>query len=332
MPRATAEEPPPPPDFARIVIVEDAEATRAFRPDRQRVRRMLERGLTNLTALTEIRSAWLSLVSTQDVIGIKVHVAPGAAVGTRPEVAEAVVLGLLQAGIPTNHIVIWDRHAGDLEKAGFGDVARRCGVRLAGAVESGWDASVYYDFPFPGHLLYGDRDFRPGGENVGRKSYVSKLVSTELNRIINVSPLLNHNAAGVSGNLYSLVMGSVDNWQRFERDTQRCAQAIPEIYALPALGDKVALHIVDALVAQYEGEHLSRLHASTVLNQLRLSHDPVALDVLSIQELEWQRTLRGAWTSFSTNALEIYRNAALLEIGVDQPKRMIVETLRESAP
>ena len=126
--------------------------------------------------------------------------------------------------------------------------------------------------------------------------------------------MLNHYQAGVCGNLYSLALGSVDNVFRFERDPERLATAVPEIYALPTLGDRVVLSIVDALICQYEGENTIRLHDSSVLNELRLSTDPVALDVLSVQELNRQRQVAGL--PINTNRFEIYPNASELELGV----------------
>jgi hypothetical protein len=130
---------------------------------------------------------------------------------------------------------------------------------------------------------------------------VTKLVSKEITKIISVSPLLNHNTAGVSGNICSLALGSIDNSLRFEGDLTKLATALPEIYALPALGDHVALNIVDALVCQYQGEQFGFLHYSVALNQLRFSTDPVALDVLSIQELEKQRSHHGISPGSRTN-------------------------------
>ena len=176
-----------------------------------------------------------------------------------------------------------------LRAAGFAELAQRFGVRLAGSATAGYDETNSYDTPLLGHLIWGDHEFGKKYEGAGRKSFVSKLVSQELTKIILITPLLNHYQAGVIGNLYSLAMGSVDNTQRFENDPIRMADAVPEIVALPVLGDRVALNIVDALICQYEGEFHSLLHYSTVLDQLRFSTDPVALDVLSLNELERQR-------------------------------------------
>jgi len=58
---------------------------------------------------------------------------------------------------------------------------------------------------------------------------------------------------------------------------------------MPQVGDHVVLNVTDALICQYEGGEHSMLHYSAVLNELWLSRDPVALDVLSLDELARQR-------------------------------------------
>ncbi|HMF87273.1 MAG TPA: hypothetical protein VK575_04290, partial [Gemmatimonadaceae bacterium] len=144
---------------------------------------------------------------------------------------------------------------------------------------------------------------------------------------INVTPLLNHNTAGVCGNLFSLTMGSVDNVRRFEVSTRLLADAVPEIYALPQLGDRVVLNITDALICQYHGEQHSLLHYSVVLNELRFSKDPVALDLLSLRELDRQRqAAKDAPPSQSlTKHVQMIENAALLELGTGEVERIRIE-------
>ena len=106
----------------------------------------------------------------------------------------------------------------------------------------------------------------------------------------------------------------------------RLAQAVPEIIALPSVGERVVLNITDALICQYEGGQKGLLHYSTMLNQLRFSRDPVALDVLSIKELDAQRR-KGKSPNFRPN-VELYRNAALLELGIADPAQIKVEIVR----
>jgi len=312
---------------AYVTIAQDPGATEAFRPFPDKVRLMVNRAITNLTRKAAVPAAWRSLVSTQDVVGIKVFSAPGPNSGTRVAVVAAVVEGLLAAGLPPNHIIVWDRQITDLRLAGFGELSDRYGIRVAGSAQAGWDENTFYnpDSPILGNLVWGDFEFGKKGDGVGRKSFVSKLVSREMTKIINITPLLNHNEAGVSGNLYSLATGSVDNLIRFESSQQALTTAIPEIYSLPSLSDHVVLNITDALICQYEGGERALLHYSAILNQLRFSLDPVALDVLSIQELNRQRQLADE-PSVKPN-LKLYSIAALLQLGVDDLKRIQVDTL-----
>jgi hypothetical protein len=63
-----------------------------------------------------------------------------------------------------------------------------------------------------------------------------------------------------------------------------------------------------------------------MLNQLRFSRDPVALDVLSLQELDRQRRAANA-PAVKPNA-DLFSNASLLELGVSDLKKIDVETVR----
>lgn len=311
---------------ARVVIAHDREATEAFRPRSAVISNMVARAMIQLTGKSNLAAAWRSVVSTQDVVGIKVYCLPGANSGTRPPVVASVVEGLLAAGIPARQIIVWDKHRGDLRRAGFVELADRYGIRVEGSVEAGYDEKTFYDTPFVQHLVWGDFEFGNSGEGVGRKSYVSRIVAKQITKIISVAPMLNHNTAGVCGHLVSVALGSVDNTFRFEGEAARLAEAVPEIYALEAIGDRVVLNITDALICQYQGEQRTLLHYSTVLNELRFSRDPVALDVLSVRELERQRAAAAMPGPKSARAL--YENAELLELGIADVEKIGVERLK----
>jgi len=310
---------------ARVVIVENPDAVSDFQPDAAIVQDMVNRGLVNFTGKSNVAGAWRSLLSTQDVVGIKVCAEPGELSGTRPAVVEAVVHGLLESGVPPNHVIIWDKHADDLRASGFSRLAAQLGVRAAGAADAGYDPTNFYnpDTATIGTLVWGDFEFGKKGEGVGRKSFVTKIVSRQITKIISVAPLLNDNVTGVYGHLYSLAMAGVDNTFRFEGDPDRLAVAVPEIYALPSLGDRVALNITDALIGQYEGGERGLLHYSSVPDQLWFSRDPVALDTMAVRELERER--RAAKAPQFTPHLEIYTNAVLLQLGVSDPAKIQVE-------
>jgi hypothetical protein len=314
--------------LSRVVSVENPDAVHNFQPDQSQVQQMVNRGLTQLTGKANLTAAWHSLVATQDVVGIKVYSDAGEFSGTRPAVVAAVIRGLLDAGIPPQHIIIWDKHSVDLRNAGFYQIAAELGVRIAGSADTGYDPTNFYqpETAVVGSLVWGDLEFGQKGDGIGRKSFVAKIVSREITKIISIAPLLNQSDAGVSGHLYSLALGSVDNTRRFEMDPDRLAMAVPEIYALPLLGDRVVLNITDALIGQYAGSTRGLLHYSAVLNQLWFSRDPVALDSLAIKELDRERAERAAPESKPN--LELYANAVLLQLGVNDPARIQVEKVK----
>jgi uncharacterized protein (DUF362 family) len=165
------------------------------------------------------------------------------------------------------------------------------------------------------------------GAQTGRKSYLSKLITRDVTKIINIPPLLNHNMAGGSGALYSLSMGSVDNTIRFESRPDRLATAVPDVYNMTNLYDRVAINITDALIGQYRGEENTLLHYAVELNQIWLSKDAVALDVLGIVELERER--HDAKAEADKVNMELYQNASLLEIGISDPKKIRVDMFRD---
>ena len=315
---------------ARVVVVQGENLLHAFLPDDARVEIAFNHGLIQFTRTDSVAAAWRSLVASNDTVGIKVFSHPGPLNGTRPAVVAAIVRGLRAAGLPPDGIIIWDKRARDLSAAGFFKLGRTLGVRVAGALEAGFDTNSFYlpDSPIIGALVWGDLEFGSTNKTgeVGKKSFVSKLVSRQLTKIISVAPLLNENDAGVCGHFFSLTLGSMDNTRRFEGDPGRLAVALPEMDALPLLGDRVVLHVTDALLGQYQGGPAGYLQYSTVLQQLWFSHDPVALDVLALKELARERRVFDA-PPLPAN-FQIYTNATLLQLGIGNPARIQIENVQ----
>ena len=313
---------------AQVTIVQSENLLTAYQPDTAAVQERFNLGLTVFTRGTNLADGWRKLVGTNDTVGIKVFSQPGPLSGTRPAVVAAVVHGLLAAGIPANKIIIWDKHEEDLRTAGFFRLANQLGVQVAGAVESGYDTNTFYlpDSPVSGALVWGNVEFGLTNKDSGRKSFVSKLVSQRLTKIISIAPLMTENEAGTCGHFFSLALGSLDNTRRFTTDPDRLAVALPEIYALPAIGDHVALLITDALLTQYQGGPASYLEFSHPRNELWFSHDPVALDTIAVKELAKERKLLELP---ATNPnLEIWKNAALLQLGINDISHILIEKVR----
>ena len=133
-------------------------------------------------------------------------------------------------------------------------------------------------------------------------------------------------ANGVNGQLANLSMGAVDNTLRFEHEPWRLSEAVPEICALDDLFPKLAFGVTDALLCQYRGEDRTLLHYAVALNQLRFSVDPVALDILSVYEIERARATNPSEGEKPLKT-ELYFNAALQELGVADTNRIQVVRL-----
>lgn len=313
---------------APITITRQADATVAFAPQAPAMPALVEAAL-RAHAGTNSAAAWHAWLSPKDVVGFKVTSAPGPVAGTRPALVRALLESLIASGHPARQIVIWDRRKADLADSGFTRLAEELGVRCIGLDTAGWDATKAYESPVPGKLVYGDLEFGQTepptgtGGRLGRKSHVSRLLTQEITRIITVAPLLNHNHLGVHGHIANLGLGTVDNTLRFEDSSDRLAEALPEICALDEIYPKLAICFTDALICQYRGEERSQLHYAVALNELWISTDPVALDVLALRELASARE-RSPVDGEKPFKTDLYRNCELLELGVADEKRFDV--------
>lgn len=317
-----------PPAPARVVMVHHPEATRYLQPQPAIMQRMVEEGLRRCFDQPDAALAWRRLMPTQTVVGIKVYALPGRLSGTRPEVVAALARSLMQAGWAPQNIIVWDKSRDALLRAGYGELAASLGIQVEAVTDSGYDANVAYERPFLGRLVFGDLEFERKEPGVGRRSHVARLVTQKIQRHIIVTPLHHHNQVEITGHLYNLALGGVDNVQRFEANAAQLMEAVPEIFALECFSDRLLFCVTDALIAQYEGQQRSLLHYSAVLNELWFSRDPVALDVLGRDRLQRLRAAAKAAPSKIQN--ELFNNAALLELGVAEVSRISLEHVRLS--
>jgi hypothetical protein len=333
------------PERSSVVVVRDREATEAFRAQKEELGQMMRKGIAELMQSPDAVAGILKLVSPEDVVGIKVYALKDGPGGTRPEVVRALIELLREAGVAAEHIVIWDRSWEALNGAGFVKLARESGVQIQATAEAGFDEKIFYSSFFPSSLVYGDVEFskdsgkriepkpekkpeipplgfepkRSEEEQPGRRSFVSKLLTQKVTRLILVTPLTHHNSLGAAGHIYSLASGCTDNFLRFETDAYRLAEATSEIYAMEAVGDKVALCVTDALFCQYRGQSSSFLHYSLEVNELWFSKDPAALDSLAFRKMMDIRRDRamaaGSPMDISWAGRSLLENAVLLELG-----------------
>ena len=139
----------------------------------------------------------------------------------------AIVSGLVAAGHPRESIIVWDRALGGIKDAGYRPGAE--GYRLLSIPpRDGYDAKAFFSAPLLGNLVWGDLEFQSSRamipllsetENTSDISHFSRILSSEVTKIINVPVMSNSETNGLAGCLYNMVIPNIDNWRRFSDST-----------------------------------------------------------------------------------------------------------------
>ena len=258
---------------------------------------MVNQLLLALTHQPDVASAWRSLVSPNDRIGIKISAAGGELFTTHRDLVNAIVEGLVAAGHSRANIIVWDKTLGGIKEAGYTSAE---GYQIKSIpLRDGYDPKATISAPFLGNLIWGDFEYvGEKGEipllsdttNTSSVSHLAKIVTNEVTKIINVPVLSNSEKNGVAGCLYNVTIPNIDNWRRFGLPPDFGASSIPEIYSDPHIGRKVVLNLMDGLLAEYAGGPQSQPNYAFPFATLYASRDPVAIDSIALRLLEdWRK-------------------------------------------
>jgi uncharacterized protein (DUF362 family) len=230
---------------------------------------MLNSAMKELTGLKSIKACWKKYFSHKDIVGIKVNCIAGKKLSTNPELVNAIISGLLLAGVKEDNIIIYDRGTRELARAGFRINKRRKGVKCYG------NDAVGYDF-IPTMI-----------RSVG--CCFSKILSRQVTAIINVPVLKDHELAGVSLSLKNH-FGSINNPNKYHGNN--CDPYIADLNSHPFIKDKTRLVICDGIVALYNGGPGYKKQWTWNYRGLLVSTDPVALDYIGTREIEKMRKIK----------------------------------------
>jgi uncharacterized protein (DUF362 family) len=269
-----------PPPKTRVVCVKDTGAVRGDIVDAARVRAMVQAGIQTLTSQKNLAAAWGQFASSNDVVGIKINTQAAPLQNTRREVVDAIIEGLRAAGVASTNIIVWDRDPAKLAAADFKNARAVIG-------DTGWDKNTFCNNKLAGKLIWGDLAFGSGDE-LSNLSHFPNLLN-RITKLINVPVLMDHETCGLTGSLYNLSLGMVDNARRFEQMGQRGDPYIAEIASLPPVREKLVLTIMDALVAGYAGGPSYKARFSWPASSLYFSRDPVAVDAVCLELIEAKR-------------------------------------------
>jgi uncharacterized protein (DUF362 family) len=296
-----------------------------FRVSAEAVRSMMDRGLRDLTGADHVTEAWRRFFEPGDVVGVKVNpvgrrYSPGQ-VGaiSSPEVVLEVVAGLKSAGVNSRDIILFERYADQFRAAGYEDLLREPamdGVRwYASSVDYedqqldiegldirrgrdkhvvGYDPDVFVHMGFASttHDPKDDRRFR---------SHLSVIVSRMVNKIVTIPVLKDHGSGGVTLTLKNLSHGLNNNVARSHlarvehgdvvSGPNQCNTFIPTAAAQPLIRQKATLHILDGLIAVYQGGPSSG--KNWAYKSLLFGTDPVALDHVGWDIIDRKRLQEG---------------------------------------
>jgi uncharacterized protein (DUF362 family) len=256
----------------RVAIARDEKLTHGdVSEQRDLLCKLLDAAMQRLTDASDAAAAWRTIFKPKQRVGIKVNTL---GLTTQPAVVDAVVTGLRQGGVPAEKIIVWDRFDVELERAGFKLNKSGRGVQCYGT-----DAQRYGS---------GYQDQVESSGQIG--SCFSRIVAEQVDVLISVPVLKDHNLAGVSLGMKNF-FGAIHNPNKYHGDN--CDPYVADVVSHRYIRPKWKLTVCDATHAQYNagpGEHPG---FAWRFGGLIVSTDFVAADAVAADLLEQQRRAKG---------------------------------------
>ena len=279
----------------KVVVVTDANAAqvstnpfgaKTYTIISETAQSMMDSGIIELTGIDNIGEAWKSIfpdITKDKKICIKVNCiasgggpyvsADGQAVSSHPEVAYAIVNGLLSMQFGDDsfleeNITVYDRADIEMKNAGYSINASGTGVQCHGSgnlVNSG------------STLGYGSTPYSINGSN----QYLSSIFE-ESDYVINLAVFKDHSFAGVTLSLKNHY-GTIHMPESSATHGNNCNPAVAQLNAIEPIKQKQVLCICDAIFGIISGGPEGR--PQVIPNKLVFGKDSVALDTVCTQIL-----------------------------------------------
>jgi len=281
-----------------VYEIRNPDSIKQYKTNPHIVHEMVNRLVMAVTGQPDVAQAWGSLVSPGERVGIKISAAGGDLFTTHHDIVNAITDGLAAAGHPRSSIVVWDRSLGGIKEAGYRLAVDGYQVKAI-MPHDGYDAKAMQSAPVVGKLVWGDFEFVgdtwkmpivADAEATSNVSHFSKIISSEVDKVINVPVMSVSETNGIAGCIYNMTIPNIDNWRRFAQGSRFGAESLAEIYANPLIANKVVFNLMDGLIAQYAGGPQPQPNYAVHHATLYASKDPVALDAIALKKLEeWRK-------------------------------------------
>ncbi len=315
-----------------VAVVKNSASVKDNAIVEQQVHDMIARSMLELTGEKRLKKAWRKFVSPGERIGLKVNPVAGKSLSTSHEVVRAVIAQMEESGIKRSQLTIWDRREFELTDVGF-TAENYPGIRIVGTEQMDKDG-LYYG---KDGKLYGehmiDRDWyywadvegeydeytMPYMVNGGKYSYFTKIVTQDLDKIINI-PILKNAGMTVTLALKNLAFGAVSNTGRLHARlwNETCAQ----VCAFAPIRDKVVLNIVDGIKGCFNGGPGANPQFFCDYHTIITGTDAVAVDRIGYDIVLAKRIAEGLQNEGSPTALEFMLQAERLGLGVADRARI----------
>jgi len=297
---------------------------------------MVSRAMMELTGEKNLKKAWRVFVSPGEKIGLKVNPVAGKELYTSHAVVKSVVKQLTESGIQKKDIVIWDRRDMELKDVGFTS-ENYPGIKIRGT-ECKDENDNFYDSD---GKLYGERNIdkewfywadveeeydaetMPYMVNTGKYSYFSKIVTQEVDKIINI-PILKNAGSSITNAMKNLAFGSISNTGRLH--AQLWNETCAEVCAFAPLRDKVVLNITDGLKGCFNGGPGANPQFICNYNTVLAGSDPVAMDRIAYDIIAEKRIAEGLLKTPNPEVLAFLKMAADLDLGIWEKDKIELKT------
>ena len=251
------------------------EIIKGMTPNISLVKQMMNSGITSLTGTDNPKAAWKSLFHEDERVGIKINGLGADMLAGNYQICWAIVDALKGIGVKENNIIIWDQYQHFFLSSGFKINRSFKGVRTytmdGGGGKEALDSGSSH------------REYDSGYGAVK----ISRILTEEVDSLINLGLLKDHGLAGVSIALKNISHGVISHPDNFHDNA--CDPFIAAINSIPVIKDKIKLHICNGIVGLYDGGPMPQRKHIWNNNGIILSRDPVALDTIGMNIIEEKR-------------------------------------------
>ncbi len=263
---------------------------------------VLTDAMAALTGKESLAEALRSIFSPGERVGIKLNCLAGRGLSPQPPLVHALIDGLADAGIAREKIIVFERSERELRDAGFPIRRNKAGPRFLGNDSPGMG---YERTP----LLH---------KSIG--SYFCRILTREIDGLINFGVLKDHNLAGLSVGLKNL-FGLIHNPNKYHDDN--CNPFVAHTLEAPPVLARLRLTFCDGMVAQYHGGPALMKKFTWKPGIFLASRDPVAIDAVGGTIIEEKRKEEGLPSLAEDGRAPVYiETAAACGLGESRPGKI----------